>query len=417
MRLPTKALVLGAAAALVLAGCTSSDGDKNKVEVFTWWSTGSEALGLEAMVKVFDANHPDITFVNGAVAGGGGSAKNLLQDRLAAGDPPDSFQAHAGMEIQDYIEAGQVQDVSDLYDEFDLRGVFPQDLIDLLTSDGKIYSIPSNIHRANMLWASVPVLEQAGLPTDAVSFASMGDFIAALEQVKQNAPNVQPLSIGTTWTQVHLFEVVLIAELGPKAYTGLWDGTTDWTGSEVADALSTFETLMSYTNTDRDGLDWEEPHTMLIDGKAAFNIMGDWAPANYDARNQVDGTDYVYAPAPGTDGVFDFLADSFTLTTNAPHPDGAKAWLETISSKDGQVAFNKIKGSIPARTDIDATEFSTYQQTAITSFADDTIVPSLQHGAAATTKQLNDITAAVSKFTTGGSNLSTFQSELAAAMK
>ncbi|MDR3068380.1 MAG: ABC transporter substrate-binding protein [Cellulomonas sp.] len=417
MRLPTKALVLGAAAALILAGCSSGSDDSadDRVEVFTWWSTGSEALGLDAMVKVFDEQHPDIKFVNGAVAGGGGSAKNLLQDRLAAGDPPDSFQAHAGKEIQDYIEAGQVQDVSNLYDEFELRDAFPQDLVDLLTSDGKIYSIPSNIHRANVLWASVPVLEQAGLSTD-VSFASMDDFIAALDQVKQNVPDVTPLSIGTTWTQVHLLEVVLIAELGPEAYVGLWDGTTDWKSSKVTDALTTFQTLMSYTNTDRDGLDWEEPHTMLIDGKAAFNIMGDWAPANYDSRDQVDGTDYVYAPAPGTDGVFDFLADSFTLTTKAPHPDSAKAWLETISSKDGQVAFNKIKGSIPARTDIDSAEFSTYQQTAITAFADDTIVPSLQHGAAATIKQLNDITAATSKFTTGGSNLSTFQSELADAM-
>lgn len=413
MRLPTKALALGAAAALALVGCSSGKSDDNKVEVFTWWSTGSEALGLDAMVQVFDRDHPDITFVNGAVAGGGGSAKNLLQDRLAAGDPPDSFQAHAGKEIQDYIEAGQVQDVSNLYDEFDLRGVFPQDLIDLLTADGKIYSIPVNIHRANVLWASLPVLEQAGLSAD-VHFASMDDFIAALEQVKQNVPGVVPLSIGTTWTQVHLFEVVLIAELGPQAYTGLWDGTTDWKGSQVADALATFETLMSYTNTDRDGLEWEEPHTMLIDGKAAFNIMGDWAPANYEAH---DVGDYAFAPAPGTDGVFDFLADSFTLTTNAPHPDGAKAWLQTISSKDGQVAFNKVKGSIPARTDIDPAEFSAYQQTAITSFAEDTIVPSLQHGAAATNKQVNDISAAVSKFTTGGSSLSTFQSELAAAMK
>lgn len=417
MRLPTKVLALGAAAALVLAGCSSSNDSKdNQVEVFTWWSTGSEALGLDAMVAVFNKQHPDTKFINGAVAGGGGSAKNLLQDRLAAGDPPDSFQAHAGKEIQDYIEAGQVQDVSNLYDEFDLHTVFPQDLIDLLTSDGKIYSIPSNIHRANVLWASTSVLEQAGLPTD-VKFATMDDFIAALAQVKQNTPSIIPLSIGTTWTQVHLLEVVLISELGPQAYIGLWDGTTDWNSAEVTTALGKFETLMSYTNTDRDDLDWEEPSTMLIDGKAAFNIMGDWAPANFDSHKQVDGKDYVYAPAPGTDGVFDFLADSFTLTTNAPHPNSAKAWLETISSKDGQVAFNKVKGSIPARTDIDPAEFSTYQQTAITAFADDTIVPSLQHGAAATTKQLNDITAAVSKFTTGASNLSTFQSELASAMK
>jgi glucose/mannose transport system substrate-binding protein len=411
------------AGCLALTGCSGNndkpDGDNTaateQVEVFTWWSTGSEALGLEAMVQVFDRDHPDVNFVNGAVAGGGGSSKNLLQDRLDAGDPPDSFQAHAGLEIQDYILAGQVEDISSLYDEFNLRSVFPSDLIDLLTSGGKIYSIPSNIHRANVIWASVPVLEAAGLQATA-EFASMSAFIEALDKIKAASPDIVPLSIGGVWTQVHLLEVVLIAELGTDAYNGLWDGKTDWKSGQVKAALEIFNKLITYTNEDRDSLDWEEPSTMLINGEAAFNIMGDWAPANFDSKNQVDGKDYVYAPAPGTVGVFDFLADSFTLTTNAPHPEGAKAWLQTISSLDGQVAFNRIKGSIPARTDITPSDFSTYQQTAIASFKNDTIVPSLQHGAAATIVQLNTITAAVSKFTSGASDIETFQAELAQAM-
>ena len=99
----------------------------------------------------------------------------------------------------------------------------------------------------------------------------------------------------------------------------------------------------------------------------------------------------------------------------APHPDGAKAWLETVGSLEGQVAFNKAKGSIPARTDADPADFSEYQQTAIESFGHDTIVSSLAHGAAAPVAELNAISDATSKFTTGGVDLAGFQSELAAA--
>src|SRR5699024_11676525 len=100
--------------------------------------------GLEAMVDVFDEQHPDIEFVNAAVAGGAGSqAKDLLQTRLQSGEPPDTFQAHAGAELQDYINADQVEDVSDLYEEFGLDEAFPDDLIELLTVDDAIYSIPS----------------------------------------------------------------------------------------------------------------------------------------------------------------------------------------------------------------------------------------------------------------------------------
>lgn len=394
-------------------GSTGGSGGGDEVEVFTWWAAGSEKAGLDALVGVFDEQHPDIEFVNGAVAGGAGSAaKDLLQSRLQANDPPDTFQAHAGKELQDYIDAGQIEDISNLYDEFGIRDAFPADLVDLLTQDGKIYSIPSNIHRANVVWANPTVLTDAGLDP-AATYATLDDWFTALDAVK--AAGKTPLSVATTWTQVHLLETVLLSDLGAEGYIGLWDGSTDWEGQEVTDALGDFEKLMSYTNTDRDGLDWPEATQMVIDGNAAFNVMGDWAVAAFEEQDKTLGTDFVAFPVPGTDGVFDFLADSFTLPVGAPHPDGAQAWLETVSSLDGQVAFNKAKGSIPARTDADPADFSEYQQTAIESFANDTIAPSLAHGAAAPVATLNAISDATSKFTTGASDLETFQSELAAA--
>ena len=82
---------------------------------------------------------------------------------------------------------------------------------------------------------------------------------------------------------------------------------------------------------------------------------------------------------------------------------------------EGQVAFNKAKGSIPARSDAEPGDFSAYQQTAMTSFGEDTIVSSLAHGAATPVAWLNAISDATSKFTTGGGDLAGFQADLAAA--
>lgn len=426
MRLNRRMTVTVATAAvlgLTLAACggdnTGGDGGGeggggSQVEVFTWWAAGSEKAGLDALVGEFEKQHPDIEFVNGAVAGGAGSAaKDLLQTRLQAQDPPDTFQAHAGMELQDYIDAAQIEDVSDFYDEFGLTDAFPADLVDRLSSeDGAIYSIPSNIHRANVVWANPTVLEENGIDPEA-EYADLDAWIADLE--KLDKAGVTPLSVGTTWTQVHLLETVLLASLGAEAYTGLWDGRTDWEGAEVTAALENFETLMGFTNDDRDGLDWPEATQMVIDGGAAFNVMGDWAVAAFEEQDKALGTDFTAAPVPGTDGTFDFLADSFTLPVGAPDPEGSKAWLETVGSLEGQVAFNKAKGSIPARTDADPADFSEYQQTAIESFANDTIVSSLAHGAATPVATLNAVSDATSKFTTGASDLAGFQSELAAA--
>ncbi|MDQ0373065.1 ABC transporter substrate-binding protein [Cellulomonas humilata] len=410
-----------AVASLALAACSSGDsgddatsGTGEEVEVFTWWASGSEKLGLDALVGVFDVQNPDVTFVNGAVAGGAGSAaKDLLQSRLQANDPPDTFQAHAGAELTDYINAGQVEDVSALYDEFGLRDAFPADLVERLTVDGKIYSIPSNIHRANVVWANTQLLTDSGLDP-AAKYETLDDWFVALDTVKEKTGRT-PLSLATTWTQVNLLETILLSDLGADGYNGLWDGSTDWSSSEVTDALADFEKLIGYTNEDRDGLDWPDATQQVIDGNAAFNVMGDWAVAAFEEAGKKSPADYVYMPVPGTDGVFDFLADSFTLAVGAPHPAGAKAWLKTIGSLDGQVAFNKAKGSIPARNDAKPEDFSAYQQSAMASFGQDTIVSSLAHGAAAPTAWANAISDATSKFTTGGGDLAGFQADLVAA--
>ena len=403
MNATRKALAAGLAALSLLAvsacGSDNESGSTDEVEVFTWWAEGSEKAGLDALVKVFDEQNPDLKFVNGAVAGGAGSdAKNVLQSRLQNGEPPATFQAHAGAELTDYINAGQIEDLTDLYEEKGWNEQFPEGLLERLTQDGGIYSVPSNIHRANVLWANPAVLEKAGIEANK-TYDSLDAWIADLKKIK--AKGIIPLSIATDWTQVHLLETVLLADLGVEAYNGLWDGTTDWGGSEVKDALADYNTLLSLTNTDRQGLDWPDATQLVIDGEAAFNVMGDWAEAAFQEQKKTLGTDYTAVPVPGTDGVFDFLADSFTMPVDGPNPEGTEAWLDTIASDEGQVAFNKAKGSIPASTTADTADFGEYQQTAIKSWGEDEIVSSLAHGAATSVNWLTDITAAVAKF---GSN-------------
>jgi glucose/mannose transport system substrate-binding protein len=90
---------------------TAATTEKQQVEVFSWWTGGGEAAGLEAMIKVFNEKYPDIEFVNAAVAGGAGTnARAVLATRLQAGDAPDSWQGHAGQElIGTYVAANQLE--------------------------------------------------------------------------------------------------------------------------------------------------------------------------------------------------------------------------------------------------------------------------------------------------------------------
>src|SRR5690606_38040923 len=154
------AAVLG----LALAGCSgggsgSPDPDNaDQVEVFTWWASGSEKVGLDALVGVFNEQYPDIEFINASVAGGAGSnAKAALASRLEANDPRDSVQAHARAELTDYNDAGQLPVLRSLYDEQGVRDVYPERLIEQLMVDGAIYSVLSNIYRVNVVWVNTAV--------------------------------------------------------------------------------------------------------------------------------------------------------------------------------------------------------------------------------------------------------------------
>ena len=146
------------------SGSDSSSSDTAQIEVFSWWTGGGEEAGLNALVEVFNSEYPDIEFENGAVAGGAGTnARAVLATRLEANDPPASFQGHAGLELLDYIQAGQIEDLSFLYEEMGWSDVMPQELLDLITVDGGIYSVPVNIHRANVMWGNPEILDEYNL--------------------------------------------------------------------------------------------------------------------------------------------------------------------------------------------------------------------------------------------------------------
>ncbi len=425
-----KALVAVAfAAALSLVGCSSgaptasqpaasassapAGGAGGDVGVFTWWADGSEKVGLDALVKLFKEKYPNNNFVNLAVAGGAGSnAKAKLAADLQNGNPPDSFQGHAGAELQDYIRADQIEPVNDVITALGGASVFPQNLLDLLTVQGNIYSVPSNIHRANVVWANPTVLKKANAAAEP---ADIDSWLADMQKLK-DAGVATPLSIGGTWTQVQLFETVLISDLGVDGYTQLFASGADWGSDGVKKAVAHYAKLLSYANTASDGDDWPGATDMVINGKAAYNVMGDWAVAEFTLKNKKDSVDYTYFPVPGTKGVFDFLADSFTLPKGAKNPGGAKDWLNLIGSPEGQKAFNLAKGSIPARTDIPSSDFPPYQQTAMASFKADKIAPSIAHGAAVSQAWNSDISTAISKFYRG-KNQATLVSDLVAAAK
>jgi glucose/mannose transport system substrate-binding protein len=395
-----------------------------EVEVFSWWVGPGEADGLAAMVVVFNQQYPNIQFINAAVAGGAGTnAKAVLATRLAAGDAPDSWQAHAGQEtIANYVAAGQVQPLDDLFASTGFSAVLPQTLLPLISKDGHPYSVPVNIHRSNVLWYNPKVLAAAGITANPkTDFTTLDDFFAVCDQIK--AAGKICLSLGAPWTAVHLFENIMIGTMGADKWNGLWTTppTTDWNGPDVANGIANFAKALTYTNADASTLpDWQTPSKMVADGDAAFNIMGDWAYGYFanaapNGLNLTPHTDFDWAVSPGTYGIFNFLSDSFVLPVNAKHPDATEAWLTVAASKAGQEAFNPLKGSICARTDCNQSLFSEYSQDAAKDWVSNVVVGSLMHGVVAAPAWATSISTAIGLFQADTTKTADFQAALVAA--
>jgi glucose/mannose transport system substrate-binding protein len=219
-----------------LSMCFVGGARQNQLEVYSWWTGPGEEEGLAAMAKAFEVDNPGIRFVNAAVSGGAGSnAKAILASRLLANDPPDSYQRHAGLELLDDVRSGKVQDVTSLYDEQRWRDVIPRGLLDNLTIGGKIYAVPVNIHRANLMWFLPKTLRDLGLSGPPKNWS---EVLSQAEIIKR-AGKV-PLAVGPGWTQKHLLETVLLGELGPDRYEKLFAGQLRWTSSDVSAALAAF---------------------------------------------------------------------------------------------------------------------------------------------------------------------------------
>ncbi len=412
----SKVAAVFAAIALAVSSAPASNAATDKqLEIFTWWASGGEAAGLAGMTTEFERLNPNTPFINASVAGAAGvNAKGVLVSRMQAGNPPDTFQAHAGEELSSYVKAGQVEDVSFLYKSEGWDKVFPKDLIKTLTTNGKIYSVPVNIHRSNVLWWSPAAAKKAGITKAPASLYAM---IADMKKFKKAGIDGIALAGKGDWAIAHLLDYVLLASMGPDKFNGLWKGTTKWDGPEVAKAIKYFSTILSYGNSSK-SLDWPDAGKLVTTGKAGFFIMGDWASSQWQSEGLKLGKDYTWAPGPGTAGVYQWLSDSFTLPKGAVNRDAGIAWLKVCGSKAGQDAFNPKKGSISARTDSDPKLYDSYLQAAMKSWKVDRLVGSTVHGVNWGNAGMAAYNSAVGRFYTGGAKDSKgFVKALLAAQK
>jgi glucose/mannose transport system substrate-binding protein len=248
----------------------------------------------------------------------------------------------------------------------------------------------------NVLWTDNKLLQAAGVDPKAAP-ADVDAWIKDLKKVRASGVEY-PLALGDDLTQLQLFESVLISDMGAVLYQNLWKSQQNWDGAAIRKAIDHYGQLLDFVDPATGSRDWTAISQEVVQHDSAYVVLADYALQSFQQAGYTYGKQYSAMPMPGTVGVFDFTADSFTLPVGAVHPEAAQKWLLTVSSAAGQKALSLTKGSIPARTDTKAADYAPYQKTAIASLQLDTVVPSIAHGIAAKPSWLKAITAAVTQF-------------------
>jgi len=340
---------IAVAASLAAALLTSTSAFAVDLEVSHWWTSGGEAAAVAEFAKAWDATGNK--WIDNGIAGGGDVARPAIVARVLGGDPPEAAQANNYTQYKDLAEAGKMLDLTDVAtSEHWADIVKPKKLLDACTVDGHVWCVPINIHSWQWIWINRHVYEDNGMAVP----TNWDEFVASAPALKEKG--IIPLATGGDWQINGARGVLTVALAGPEIQEKINEGDIEAAaGPENLRAIKAFGDLRNLIDPGYSARLWQEATAMVIQGKAAAQIMGDWAQGEFAVANQKAGVDYDCLPGLGVNQVIDAGGDVFFFPKqDDPAVEKAQKELAALMLKpEVQVAFNLKKGSLPVRGDID----------------------------------------------------------------
>jgi len=318
-------------------------------DVVHWWTSGSEAKSISVIAKAFEAKGGG--WKDSAVVGGSAARASAI-NRIMGGEPPAAMQWNLGVDLTNLAGQGLLASMDPVFNAGKWNAVLPALIKDQLTSGGHMIAVPVTIHADNWMFYNTQVFQKLGLTPP----KTWDGFLADAPKIK--AAGITPIALGgQPWQERILFNSVLVGAAGKDAYRKLFvEKNAEFAKSaEVVKALKTFKDLKAFVDEGSPGRNWNDATNMVITGKAAVQFMGDWAKGEFAAAGQTAGKEYGCAMAPGNQDAYVLVVDTFAFPKNGGDAL-TKAQVElanTIMDPAVQIALAKVKGSMPARTDVD----------------------------------------------------------------
>jgi glucose/mannose transport system substrate-binding protein len=284
-----------------------------------------------------------------------------LRADVVSGNAPPAVQLK-GPEIAEWNATGKTLSLDEMAKEEGWDKTVAPELLPVMKPKGSWVAVPMNIHRINWMWGGKKALDKAGITSMPATWA---EFNADCEKLK--AAGLIPIAHGSAdWTDATTFEIVVYGmdmDLFKKAFV---EGSSDAMRSAgMVKCFEQYRKMINYMDPGISARTWDAAANMMLTGQAGFFFMGDWSIGTFNAGGFKEGVDYLCAQAPEDNGKTGFILNSdsvvFFQQKDKDYLAGSKLLAHLIMSKDFQIIFNKAKGSIPARLDVDLTGFNPCQ--------------------------------------------------------
>ncbi|OJW06556.1 MAG: ABC transporter substrate-binding protein [Chloroflexi bacterium 54-19] len=288
--------------------------------------------------------------------------KTKLTTVMQSGNPPDLFQSWGGGVMAEYARAGLLKDISG-----DLKGAwgdsFNKAPLDVYSADGKYYGVPWDMGAVGF-WYNKSLFAKAGISAPPATWT---EFLSDVKKLQ--AAGITPISLGEKdkWPG-HFYWVYLATRIGGKAaFDKAFDRSGSFADPSYVQAGEKYKELIDLKPFPNGflGLTYNDQSNLMGDGKAAMELMGQWAPStekDQSSNKQGLGSDLGYFPFPMVEGGAgdkdDVMGGGNGIAVGKNANPAAVDFLKYITNVENQKVLAKagmalpvVKGSEVAVTD------------------------------------------------------------------
>ncbi len=300
---------------------------------------------MEALIADFEAANPDIDVQLNNFDHEG--YKTAIRNFLTA-DAPDLANWYAGNRMAPFVNAGQFMDVSDVWADNGLDESLAASMPSM-TIDGKQWGIPYTYYQWGIYY-NRDAYAAAGVEVPGPEGVTWAQFLENCEKFK--AAGIDCITTGTKalWPGAGIFDYLSLRTNGYDWHMQLTAGEIPWTDDSVRAVFAEFAKIQPFISANHAALDWQDAAALLVQGKAAHYVMGNFAVGVFKEGGMTnDNLGFLVFPeiTPGIPRAEEAPTDTIHIPAGAQNVEDAKKFLAFMASPEAQTKWNAAVGQLP----------------------------------------------------------------------